>query len=52
VKAKPQKMGNPGKVGQVATKKGSSSPDKSIGVTKLDHKTVGSAIGLLGKHYK
>ena len=52
MKAKPQKMGNPGKVGQVATKKGSQSPDKVIGVTKLDHKSVGSAMGLLGKHYK
>lgn len=52
MKAKPQKMGNPGKVGQIATKKGASAPQKAIGVTKLDHKTVGSAMGLLGKHFK
>ena len=52
MKAKPQKIGNPGKVGQVATKSGSKAPVKALGVTKLDHKSVGSAMGLLGKHYK
>lgn len=52
MKAKPQKMGSPGKVGQIATKKGASQPAKVIGVSKLDHKSVGSAMGLLGKHFK
>lgn len=52
MKAKPQKIGAPGKVGQIAGKSGKVTPQKAMGVKKIDHPTVGSAMGLLGKHFK
>lgn len=52
MKAKPQKMGNPGKVGQIAGKSGKTTPVKAAGIRKMDTPSVGSAMGILGKHFK
>ena len=52
MKAKPQKVVNTGKVGQIAGKRGKQTPDGGAKMVRLDKQTVGSALGLLGKHFK
>lgn len=45
-----KKLGNPGKVGQVATKGKSGKVAGSL--QQLDAKSIGSAMGILRKHHK
>lgn len=48
-----KKLGNPGNVGQLAGKSGKGLPSgKASSLQKLDNKTLGSALGLLSKHFK
>jgi hypothetical protein len=51
MKAQPKKLVNSGKVGQVLLKQGKTTAGTSS-MQKLDKKSVGSAMGILGKHYK
>ena len=52
MKSSPKRMGSPGKVGQVVGKKGKTSLPQTTNLQKLDRVTVGSAIGILNKHFK
>lgn len=45
-----KKLGNPGKVGKVSTGK-KSPPPPVVGVRKIDTPTIGSALGILNKHF-
>lgn len=48
-----KKMGDTGNKGQLAGKTGKSVPPaKAIGLQKIDHKSIGSAMGILKKHHK
>lgn len=52
MKAKPQKYGAPGKVGKVAVKAGKAQPAIVKPMGKLDRVSVGSAVGIISKHFK
>lgn len=52
MKAKPQKMGNPGKFGSVAGKKGHTPLPATKSLQGLNKTTKGSAMGVLSKHFK